>query len=196
MTNGTRGVAISRFLAVLLVVVAAGAFAGITLGRTTGSTASSAYYEYCPNGSAPAVYYGYCPPPNEAPDCSTVVADPAVLWAPDHKLRLVQLSGGTDPDGDALTLTITGVTQDEPVNAAADGNTAPDAQAGPTPSSVFVRAERSGAGDGRVYRIAFTLSDGNGGTCSGVVEVGVPHDQGQKATAVDSRPPSFDSFSS
>jgi hypothetical protein len=47
-----------------------------------------------------------------------------------------------------------------------------------------------------VYRIEFTLADGKGGTCSGVVTVGVRHDKGQKLTPVDSRPPSFDSFGS
>jgi hypothetical protein len=39
-----------------------------------------------------------------------------------------------------------------------------------------VRAERSGLGNGRVYKIAFTASDGKGGTCAGSVTVGVPHD--------------------
>ena len=39
---------------------------------------------------------------------------------------------------------------------------------------MLVRAERSGAGDGRVYRIAFTVTDSHGATCSGVVTVGVP----------------------
>ena len=51
---------------------------------------------------------------------------------------------------------------------------------------MFVRAERSGTGDGRVYRIAFDGSDGAGGTCSGTVTVGVPHDQRKGSTPVDS----------
>lgn len=86
----------------------------------------------------------------------------------------------SDPDGDPLTLTVTGVTQDEPVNGAGDGDTAPDAQAGPASNQVYVRGERSGTGDGRVYRIAFTVADGQCGTCSGTsvgdgtVKVAVP----------------------
>ena len=51
---------------------------------------------------------------------------------------------------------------------------------------VFLRAERSGTGDGRVYTVAFTAADGNGGACSGRVAVGVPHDKGGRATPVDS----------
>ena len=44
-----------------------------------------------------------------------------------------------------------------------------------------VRAERTGTkkvpGNGRVYYIKFTATDSFGGTCSGEVQVGVPHDQ-------------------
>jgi hypothetical protein len=68
---------------------------------------------------------------------------------------------------------------------------APDAQAGTTSSTVFLRAERSGTADGRVYRISFTVSDGNGGTCTGGVTVSVPRSTG--STAIDSAPPSYDS---
>jgi hypothetical protein len=176
------------------VVVAGAALASAVLGRSVGAAASSAYYGYCPPGSAAAAYYEYCPPPNEPPDCSTVEASLTTLWPPNHTLRLVTLSGGTDPDSDPVTITITGVTQDEPLNADGDGNTSPDAEAAAGGNTVLLRAERSGTGDGRVYRIAFTGSDGQGGTCSGVVTVGVPHDQGGGATPIDSAPPSFDSF--
>lgn len=121
---------------------------------------------------------------NEDPDCTTVNADPATLWPVNHKYQLVTLSGATDPDGDTVTLNITGVTQDEALKGLGDGDTAPDAKAGPKSNQVYLRAERSGTGDGRVYRIAFEGSDGEGGTCSGTVAVGVPHDKGK--TAVDS----------
>jgi hypothetical protein len=52
-------------------------------------------------------------------------------------------------------------------------------------STAEVRAERDGKGDGRVYHIGFTADDGNGGTCSGVVLVGVPHDKGGANDPVD-----------
>jgi hypothetical protein len=97
----------------------------------------------------------------------------------------VTLSGATDPDGDPLTLTVTGVTQDEPVDGAADGHTSPDAQIGPGSGQVAVRAERSGQGDGRVYQIAFSVADDKGLTCTGTATVGVPHDQ-RGTPAVDS----------
>jgi hypothetical protein len=118
------------------------------------------------------------------PDCSTVVPSAGALWPPNHKLQPVSLAGATDPDGDTVTLTVTDVTQDEPLQGSGDGNRSPDAQLTSTSSTVLLRAERSGGGDGRVYRIAFRGDDGRGGTCTGTVDVGVPHDA--HATANDS----------
>jgi hypothetical protein len=119
---------------------------------------------------------------NSPPNCATVTPSSTSLWPPNHKFQLVSLGGATDPDGDTVTLTATGVTQDEPLNGTGDGDTTPDAMLGPASNDVQLRAERSGNGDGRVYRIAFGGSDGRGGTCSGTVTVGVPHNQGSAPT--------------
>ena len=55
-------------------------------------------------------------------------------------------------------------------------------------STVQVRAERMGGGNGRVYYLNFTAADGNGGSCSGTVTVGVPHDQGRGRVPVPDGP--------
>jgi hypothetical protein len=123
---------------------------------------------------------------NRPPDCSGVKATPDSLWPADHKLRQVGLAGATDPDGDSVALTIKRVTQDEPLDGLGDGDTAPDAQAGASPSSMLLRAERSGKGDGRVYVIEFEGRDGRGGDCTGQVSVSVPKSQAAKGAAVDS----------
>jgi len=47
---------------------------------------------------------------------------------------------------------------------------------------VLLRSERSGGGNGRVYRVFFTATDGQGGTCSGSFTVGVPHNTGAPIT--------------
>jgi hypothetical protein len=82
-----------------------------------------------------------------------------------------------------VTITVTGVTQDEPVKTAGLDKTSPDAviQAG----SASVRAERLDAGNGRVYQISFSADDGKGGSCTGAVKVGVPHSQKKGLTAID-----------
>jgi uncharacterized repeat protein (TIGR01451 family) len=122
---------------------------------------------------------------NHNPVCTAVNGGPK-LWPPNHKLRLITLTGATDADGDPVALTVTGVTQDEPLNGLGDGDTSPDATPGTAAGNVYLRAERSGLGDGRVYRISFTGSDGRGGSCTGVARVGVPHDQGAGSTPIDS----------
>ena len=124
---------------------------------------------------------------NTPPDCSTVTPNPNTLWAPNHSMETVTISGATDADGDTVTLTINTVTQDEPVNGLGDGDTSPDAAhvAGHS-DQVQVRSERSGKGDGRVYRLGFGGSDGRGGTCSATVNTTVDKSKGLSGTAVDS----------
>jgi uncharacterized repeat protein (TIGR01451 family) len=121
---------------------------------------------------------------NHNPICTKLAAGPP-LWPPNHKLHLVTVTGATDPDGNPLTTTITHVTQDEPLNGLGDGATSPDAFPGPASDQAYIRAERSGLGDGRVYALHVTVTDGLGGECSGIATVSVPHDQ-SGAPAVDS----------
>lgn len=134
---------------------------------------------------------------NQPPVCTSVTATPSALWPPNHKFVTVGLTGASDPDGDSVTYVITGVTQDEPINGTGDGDTAPDAAwvSGTGRDKVQLRAERSGTGDGRVYRISYTVSDGKGGSCSGIAYVGVPHDQGN-GPAVDTTSVVVNSFGS
>ena len=86
---------------------------------------------------------------------------------------------------------VTLITQDEPTNTQGDGNTPSDA-AGIGTSTAQVRRERSGnkqvPGNGRMYHISFTGTDADGGQCTGVVKVGVPHDQGRGSTVIDGGP--------
>lgn len=116
---------------------------------------------------------------NQPPDCSQAYPSLARLWPPNHKFVAIEVLGVTDPDGDPVTITISGIRQDEPVNTYGDGDFAPDGT-GVGSSTAQVRAERSGTakvpGNGRMYHIYFTADDGRGGECSGVVLVGVPHD--------------------
>ncbi|QRN96582.1 hypothetical protein JRI60_47580 [Archangium violaceum] len=122
----------------------------------------------------------------DKPPCKNVKASPKLLWPPNHKFHTVTLSG-KDGYGEKFKVTIKKVTQDEPLNGQGDGNTEPDAKwVDDYKDRVKLRAERSGQGDGRVYRITFTAKDSKGKTCTGTVFVGVPHDQGGHSTPVDS----------
>ena len=84
-----------------------------------------------------------------------------------------------------MQITISGVTQDEPVNGLGDGDTSPDAEINTTDPDnhvVNLRRERAGGGNGRVYEITFAATDGFEG-CTGTLLVEVPHSR--KSTAVD-----------
>jgi hypothetical protein len=132
---------------------------------------------------------------NSPPDCGKARAMTEQLWPPNHKLAPVVITGVTDPDHDPVTITVTGVTQDEPLNELGDGNTCPDAVL--IDGAAQVRAERSGKGNGRVYVVAFTADDGQGGVCNGSVKVCVPHDESAAPPASGRdpdalRPPSWE----
>ncbi len=112
---------------------------------------------------------------NLKPDCDGATASPDTLWSPNHQFEEITVDV-TDPDGDPVTVTVDSIFQDEPVLDEGTGNTCPDGQ-GVGTSTAEVRAERDGNANGRVYHIGFTADDGRGGTCTGEVQVGVPHDQ-------------------
>lgn len=114
---------------------------------------------------------------NQPPDVSNAKPTVSCLWPPNHKFVAVGIVGVTDPDGDPVTITVTGVTSDEPtatVKGAGGTTHVPDAT-GVGTGTANLRAERSGLKDGRVYEISFVADDGKGGKTAGKVHVRVPH---------------------
>jgi hypothetical protein len=125
---------------------------------------------------------------NQPPVCSGAVPSFDTLWSPNHKMVAIQVLGVTDPDDDAFTITIDSIFQDEPVNGNGDGDTAPDGE-GVGTEMAYVRAERDGAGNGRVYHISFSVTDEAGNSCSSTVQVGVPLSNSKRGDdAVDDGP--------
>lgn len=118
------------------------------------------------------------------PECDLAQPSKGELWPPNHKLVPVTITAVTHGSNQAVSITILSVTQDEPINGLGDGDTAPDAVI--QGSTVLLRAERAGGGNGRVYRITFVATDGSGGTCMGTVAVRVPHNKGKNT------PPAID----
>ena len=126
---------------------------------------------------------------NAPPVCATATAA-ASMFPPNHTMQPVVISNVSDPDQDAVTLTVTAICQDEPPNAqpsifGVDGT-------GVGTANAAIRAEVNHPGDGRVYHIFFDADDGKGGVCSGEVKVNVL--VSPKGTAIDSGP-LFDSTS-
>jgi flagellar hook capping protein FlgD len=108
---------------------------------------------------------------NNPPDCSGAFASPATLWPRDHRYHLIGIQGVIDPEGDEVTIEATIVTQDELGDQVNDGGACPDAL---VDTQIYLRAEGTPSGNGRVYRIKFMATDSHGASSSGTVEVCVP----------------------
>ncbi len=121
----------------------------------------------------------------------TVANEPIVLWPPNHKYHTIEIddfittvSDICDANVGIDDVVITSVSSDEPENpkGKGDGNTKDDIVIVDS-QTVKLRAERQGAGNGRVYTINFAVTDRSGNTATGSFQVWVPHDK--KDTAVD-----------
>lgn len=104
------------------------------------------------------------------------------LWPPNH--QMVQVARGISAwdivDGE-VSVSVT-VSSNEPVNGRGDGNTDYDYEVKTNPDGtidVYVRAERSGGGNGRIYTIEMNTSDVAGNSASASFEVNVPHNRGR-----------------
>ncbi len=114
------------------------------------------------------------------PTVTSVRATPRVLWPPNHRMVPVRIQvDATDACGD-VTAKILSVTSDEPANGRGDGNTSPDWVI-TGDQTAELRAERSGAGDGRVYTIRVEIADEAGNKVLREVTVEVPHDMRKRA---------------
>ena len=122
---------------------------------------------------------------NAIPNCDNAAGSVDAIWPANKEFYPVQVIGVTDADDDQTTITITAIYQDEPVGR---GSNSPDG-AGVGTDTAYVRAERDGNGNGRVYHIYFTADDGMGGTCTGEIMVPiVSHDQSGDVAAIDGGP--------
>lgn len=125
-------------------------------------------------------------PPVQPPDCPS--ANSLSLWPPNHQyvvIDLNQAAGVTDPGGLPISIAITSITQDEPIDAqgGGDGNTVCDGT-GVGTSVARIRAEREGGSNGRVYKVNYTATNSAGLSCTNALTVTVPHDQ-SGAAAID-----------
>lgn len=122
----------------------------------------------------------------QAPELHVSVS-PETLWPPNHKMvhieTAITVTDDHDPDP---TFELKAITMDkgdgtntyDPQydNTPGDGNTTNDIQVDED-GNIYLRAERSGKGDGRVYTITFTATDASGNKVDASAEVTVPHNQ-------------------
>lgn len=102
------------------------------------------------------------------------------IWPPNHVMTLVATGISASDICDPDPILSIEVTSDEPVDGIGDGNTEPDwlvEENSDGSFNVWVRAERSGTGIGRLYTITATAEDASGNVASSSANVQVPHDQ-------------------
>ncbi len=128
---------------------------------------------------------------DEEPPVLTVELTPSVLWPPNHKL--VEISPTitlTDNEDPAPGLELVSITSNEPDDGGqdvawspenpeglGDGNTVGDIQV--VDDQVFLRAERAGTGEGRVYTLTYQATDRAGNVTTMETLVRVPVSQSQ-----------------
>jgi predicted extracellular nuclease len=102
---------------------------------------------------------------------------PDTLWPPNHKYvdvtATVVVSDNFDPN---LTVELVSVTSNEPDDGLGDGDTANDIVI-VDDFHFQLRAERSGAGEGRIYTITYEVTDACGNSTIATVTVVVPHNK-------------------
>ena len=141
---------------------------------------------------------------DRSPICTAAAPGVARLWPVDNRFVPVGIAGITDPDDPparaaagpmtgALAVTVTAITQDEPVDDPIDstGGQAPEPVGdyyGPDgrgigTATAWLRAQSDPHGNGRIYHVAYVAAAAGGASCTGTVVVGVP-----RASAGDTAP--------
>jgi hypothetical protein len=111
---------------------------------------------------------------SQRPSISAAVASPSILNSPNHNLNRIQISAAVSDNVPGARCWIASVTSNEPDNGLGDGDTSNDIQI-TGEMTVLLRAERSGAGNGRVYTITLLAEDAAGNRSQPkVVMVSVP----------------------
>lgn len=126
--------------------------------------------------------------PDVVPPEFQLQVKPTVLWPANHKMVEITPSwtvrDAVDPSPNVSLKSITmnegdeKSTYDPAQEPKGDGNTTGDIQVD-TKGRIFLRAERSGTGTGRVYTITYDAVDCGGNVTRRSAIVTVPHDQGE-----------------
>jgi hypothetical protein len=117
----------------------------------------------------------------------TLSASPDTLWPPNHKMVLITATTTATDNCDAnptIGLQSITVNEGDQTNTydpnydatEGDGHTSNDIQV-EGDGTIYLRAERSGTGSGRIYTIVYSATDVSGNTSSASATVTVPHNQ-------------------
>jgi len=110
---------------------------------------------------------------------------------PNHKMVLVTVDYAVADNCGVADYALS-ASSSEPEDGLGDGATANDIQLIPDdPYHLYLRAERSGTGDGRIYTITIACTDTSGNTATHSAQVTVAHDKRSngRGNRIDAAPP-------
>jgi hypothetical protein len=111
---------------------------------------------------------------NDASPTLVISVNPPELWPPNHKMVEIKPAFTVSDDFDANPkVELVSITSNEPDNGLGDGDTAKDIDIR-SDGRVFLRAERSGTGNGRVYTLTYKATDSAGNVTYATALVRVP----------------------
>jgi hypothetical protein len=117
------------------------------------------------------VIVGLCQPP-----ALSVTVSPDSLWPPNHKYVTVHVT--LNASSDTTDVSLVSVTSNEPDSGQGGGDKGDDIVI-VNDTTVKLRAERAGNGDGRIYTFTYLATNVCGTTTIATAIVSVPHDQGR-----------------
>jgi hypothetical protein len=133
-------------------------------GVATGQLLISGYF--IDDDDAGRMKGAFLPSKSRAAQCEKARPSHTTLWPADGRMVNVKIVGAGKP----VSLVVTGIWQDEPVGAEADGVI--------NGADALLRAERADRGNGRVYHVAFNATYRDGTICGHEVLVTVPLQKG------------------
>jgi N-acetylneuraminic acid mutarotase len=101
----------------------------------------------------------------------TLTVSPSVLWPPNSKMVAVHVSLAASDASGPVSVAGPVITSNETPSAAGDWEV--------SGTTLRLRAARNDDGDGRIYTLAYTLTDAAGNTSELTAIVTVPHDRGR-----------------
>jgi hypothetical protein len=102
--------------------------------------------------------------------------NPAILWPPNHKMVEITPSWTVSDECDAMPeVSLVGIVMKEGDDIISDVHTTDDIQIGED-GSIYLRAERSGTSNDRIYTITYQAADDSGNATVDSATVSIPHD--------------------
>jgi len=112
---------------------------------------------------------------DKSPPTLQLASSPATLWPPNHNLVRVIVTANVSDDIDASPkIKLISIACDDACNPEQD---IVGAALSTDDREFQLRADRTGGGTGRTYRITYSATDASGNTTSAQTTVRVPHDQ-------------------